>query len=412
MYKRLSNFLDINNLIYSLQFGFRVEYSTNHALIILSESNRQSLDEGSFDCGIFVDLQKAFDTVDHKILLHKLEYYGIRGVCNDWLKSYLSDRKQFVCINGYNYDLMPFDCGVPQGSVLGPLLFLIYLNDLHKAIQYCKVHHFADDTNLFDTSKSVKNLNKEINHDMKHLNNWLSANKISLNVEKTELVIFKSPRKVLLNEIKIKLSRKRLYPSKSVKYLGIKIDRFLHWHDQVNSIAVKLNRANALLLKIRNYVNTETLRNIYFAIFDSHLSYSCTVWTQNINKVRRLIVFQKKVLRIMNFKDQLFHSSPLFSSNNILKFGCKITLGNILFISKSINRQVLSIFNDWFTFSRNLHRYETCWSVTNHLNIPAFRTQKYGHFSIKASAIRSWNYTQDILKAIFSLKNSTPTTIK
>ena len=146
---------------------------------------------------------------------------------------------------------------------------------------------------------------------MKHLNNWLSANKISLYVEKTELVLFKSPRKVLLDETKIKLNGKRLYPSNSIKYLGVKIDRFLHWHDHVNSIAVKLNRANALLLKIRNYVNIKTLRNIYFAIFDSHLSYSCIVWTQNINTVRRLTIFQKKALQIMNFKDQLSHSSPL-----------------------------------------------------------------------------------------------------
>ena len=115
------------------------------------------------------------------------------------------------------------------------------------------------------------------------ISNWLSANKISLNEEKNELVIFKSPRKVLLDEIKIKLCGKLLYPSNSIKYLGIKIDRFLHWHDQVNSIAVKLNpllRANALLLKIRNYVNMKTLRNIYFAIFDSHLSYSCIVWAK------------------------------------------------------------------------------------------------------------------------------------
>ena len=103
---------------------------------------------------------------------------------------------------------MPVDCGVPQGSVLGNPLFLIYINDLHKAIQYCKMHHFADDTNLFHISKSVKNLNKLVNRDMKHLNNWLSANKISLKVEKTELVIFKSPRKVLLDDIKIKLSGK------------------------------------------------------------------------------------------------------------------------------------------------------------------------------------------------------------
>ena len=131
---------------------------------------------------------------------------------------------------------------------------------------------------------------------MKHLNNWMSANKIYLNVEKTELLIFKSTRKVLLDEIKIKLSGKSLYPSNSVKYIGIKIDIFLHWHDQVNSIAVKLNRANALVLEIRNYVKTKPLRNIYFAIFDSHLRYSSIGCTQNINAVRRLIVLQKKAL--------------------------------------------------------------------------------------------------------------------
>ena len=206
-----------------------------------------------------------------------------------------------------------------------------------------------------------------------------------------ENIIEKLMYKVLVDEIKIKLTGKSLYPPNSIKYLGIKIDRFLHWQDQVNSIAVKLNRANALLLKIRNYVNMKTLRNIYFAMFDSHLSYSCIVWAQTINTVRRLVILQKRALRIMSFKDQLFHSSPLFSSNNILTLGDKITLENILFVSKSINRQVPSICYDWFTFSGNLHRYETCWSVTNHLNIPTFRTQKYGHFSIRTSAIRSWN---------------------
>ena len=114
---------------------------------------------------------------------------------------------------------MPLNCDVPQGSVLGSCLFLIYINDLQKAIQYCKVHHSADNTHLYHTNKSVKNLHKLVNHDMEQLNNWLSANKISLNVEKTELVIFKSPRKVLSDEIKIKLTRKRLYQSNSVKYL-------------------------------------------------------------------------------------------------------------------------------------------------------------------------------------------------
>ena len=113
----------------------------------------------------------------------------------------------------------------------------------------------------------------------------MSANKISLDIETTELVIFKSPRKILPNETKIKLSAKRLYPSKSIKYLGINIDRFLDWYDQVNSIGVKLNRANSLLLKIRNYFNMKTLRNIYFEILNPHLSYSCIVQTQNIKEI-------------------------------------------------------------------------------------------------------------------------------
>ena len=125
-----------------------------------------------------------------------------------------------------------------------------------------------------------------------------------------------------------------------------------------------------------------------------------------------MIILQKKALRIMNFKDQLFHSSPLFFPNNILKFGDKILLENILFVSKSINRQVISIFYDWFAFSRNLHVYETCWSVTNHLNIPIYRTQKYGRFSKRASAIRSWNYTQNMLKKNLLLKNSTSKSTK
>ena len=125
-----------------------------------------------------------------------------------------------------------------------------------------------------------------------------------------------------------------------------------------------------------------------------------------------MIILQKKAFRIVKFKEQLFHSNPLLSSTNILKFGDKITLENIIFVSKSINREVLSIFNDWFTLSGNLHWHETCWSPTNHPNIPNFWTKKYCHFSIRASAVRSWNYTQDMLKINLSLKNPTPNRIK
>ena len=190
------------------------------------------------------------------------------------------------------------------------------------------------------------------------------------------------------------------------------IDKFLNCHGQVNNVAVKLNRANALLLKIRNYVNMKTLRNIQYTIFDSHLTYSCIVWAQNINTDNRLIILQKKALRIRNFKDQLFHSSPLFSGNNILKFIDKITLVTILFVNKSMNRQVPPILYDRFTFSEKLHRYETCWSVTDHLNMTTFWTQKYGSFSMRASTIYSWNSMQNLLTKHLSLKNTTSEKIK
>ena len=167
-----------------------------------------------------MELQKAFDTVDHQILSAKLNYYWIRGVSNDWFKSYLSNRSQYVSINGYESGLAAINCGVPQESALGPLLFLLYINDLNQAIQFCKVHHFADDTNLLCLSNSIKKLNKLVNADLKRLVNWLNANKISLNVKKTEMVILKSKQKKFECDLKIKLCGKRLYPTESVKYLA------------------------------------------------------------------------------------------------------------------------------------------------------------------------------------------------
>ena len=217
MHKRLHTFADNKNIIFDLQFGFRQQYSTSHVLINITGNIRKALDDGNIGCGVFVDLQKAFDTVDHQILLAKLNHYGIRGVSNDWFKSYLSNRSQYVSINGYESSLAVINCGVPQGSVLGPLLFLLYINDLNQAIKFCKVHHFANDTNLLCHSNSIKKLSKLVNADLKYLVNCLNANKISLNV-------FKSKQKKLEGDLKIKLCGKRLYLMRSFKYLCVKID--------------------------------------------------------------------------------------------------------------------------------------------------------------------------------------------
>ena len=170
-YNRLYNFLEKKELIFSLQFGFRRKYSTTHALIHLTDKIRHEIDKSNYACGIFVDFQKAFDAVDHHILLNKLEYYGVRGISNTWLASYLGNWKQFVSINGYKSNPADVKCGVPQGSILGPLLFLIYINNLHVAIKYSEVHHFADDTNLLNFKSCVKSINKQVSYDLKKLSN-------------------------------------------------------------------------------------------------------------------------------------------------------------------------------------------------------------------------------------------------
>ena len=145
MYKRLYIFLNNNNIIYNLQFGFRQQYSTSHALINITENMRKALDDGNVVCGVFVDLQKGFDTVEHQILLAKLNHSGIRRISNDWFKFYLSNRNQYVSINGFGSGLTTINCVVLQGSVQGLLLFLLSVNDLNQAIKFCKVHHFPDD---------------------------------------------------------------------------------------------------------------------------------------------------------------------------------------------------------------------------------------------------------------------------
>ena len=380
MYSRIFKFLNDNNSIYPLQFGFRQKFSTTHALISVTEDIRKNIGEGNIGCSIFVDLQKAFDTVEHDILLAKLEHYGIRGLANEWFRSYLSNRKQYVSINGHESSLDSVLYGAPQGSVLGPLLFLICINE--------KVHHFADGTYLLQFSKSVATLNRLVNLDMKNLTVWLNTNKISLNVDKTDLVIFKHQRKKLDTEIKIKLNRKRLYPSQSVRYLGIKIDHNLNWKDHINDIAVKLSRANAVLFKIKNFVNITILKTIYFAIFDSHINYPNLVWAQNSNAMSRILTLQKKAMIVITFQSRNCHSSPpLFSKLRLLKFTDKAHLENVLLISKFINSLLPPVFNNWFTFCSNVHNYETTSSATCKIFKPSFHTNLYGKNAITANAI-------------------------
>ena len=190
VHDRLYIFLEQNKAFYNYQFGFRNNHSTNHALIEITEQIRNACDRNLYTCGVYLDLKKAFDTVNHEILLEKLKYYGIKETSYSWFKSYLCERLQYTQIKDSESSLKAVSHGVPQGSVLGPLLFILFINDMHTSVKNSKVHHYADDTNLLLTSNSLKKINRQINHDLSLITYWLRANKISLNATKTEIIIF------------------------------------------------------------------------------------------------------------------------------------------------------------------------------------------------------------------------------
>ena len=208
-------------------------------------------------------------------MLHKLSHYGIRDIANCWFSSYLSNRKQFVTINGFDSEIQSFKYGVPQGSVLGPLLFSIYINDLHNAINFSQSFHFADDTCLLNIQNTTSKINRSLNKDLEEISFWLNANKIALNVAKTEVILFRTKHKPCDTDLRLKLCRKRLYKTKYLRYLAIKIDENLNWKVYIHDAPSILNRANGTLAKLRHFVNSEILSSVYFAMFHSHLNYVC-----------------------------------------------------------------------------------------------------------------------------------------
>jgi len=296
IYTRMYNFIDKNDLLYDKQFGFRNSHSTSHALISLTESIQSSLDNKNLVSGVFIDLAKAFDTVNHKILCDKMSYYGFRGKFNDLIKSFLSNRKQFVSINGCDSNSLDISCGVPQGSTLGPLLFILYINDLHYSLKYATASHFADDTCLTYASKKPKTLETNLNYDLKNLNQWLCANRLSLNIDKTRLLLFHSKYNKKNYDINIKMKGIKLEPSQSVQYLGLYLDDNLSWDYHITQLSRKLSRANGVLSKLRHYVPISTLIQLYYSLFYSHMSYGILVWSLTAQKnLDKITVLQKNV---------------------------------------------------------------------------------------------------------------------
>ena len=211
---------------------------------------------------------------------------------------------QFTSINKSQSGKRELKYGVPQGSVLGPLFIILFINDLHKNVEFSTVHHFADDTNILLVEKSLKKINKHINRDLKLVVEWSRANKLSLNTSKTEPVIFKSRNKTITKHLNFRISGQKIQPTSQVKYLGVTLQDNLHWTTHLGNLRKKQSQSSGLLSKIRHYVPKHLLRTLYYSLFNSHLIYACKIWRQNqANQLfKRRLLLQEKAIRIINFQ--------------------------------------------------------------------------------------------------------------
>jgi len=265
----VSNFLNKNKLLTNFQYGFRNNASAELVVPAMYESFLENMDKGKSTCGVFLDLSKAFDTVDYKILLCELMYYGIRGKQNSFYESYLTDRKQCTKANNYSANFQTIECGVPQGSVVGPLLFLIYVNDLPCASSF-QTTLFADDTSLHLSHKDINKLQLNVQTELDNVGTWMRCKRLSINYNKTGYMILTATCSQNCN-FKISTNGVRIQQTDSIRYLGVIIDNKLSWKPQISSLCGKLSQACGVVCKIRHFADMKILRLIYFSLFHSHL---------------------------------------------------------------------------------------------------------------------------------------------
>ena len=413
VHKRLYNFLEQNNILYKNQYGFRKNNSTTYALLQITEKIKETIDNRKYGCGIFIDLRKAFDTVNHKILLKKLEHYGIRDIAYNWFESYLTNRRQYVFLNGESSEIRSVNCGVPQGSVLGPLLFLIYINDLPNISKILDFYLFADDTNIYFEAETPEKLESVLNKELKQLHTWLIVNRLSLNIEKTNFVIFHPYNKPLRQKITLKIRKNAISEKSHVKYLGIMIDSGLTWQEHIDCVTKKISRAIGMMYKIRPFVNKKTLIMLYYSLLFSHLNYAIEVWgsTHNIY-LNRILILQKRAVRLISFCDRRREdfsfptSDPLFYNLHIHKVQDIFVLRIAKFIFNCLVKLTPVNFHNWFNLTIQVHRYNTRSKYvdidksipTRTLFVPIARTSHYGMKLIKVLGPRLWNNLPSILR--------------
>ena len=306
------------NILHAKQFGFQKNKSTYMPLLLLQEKITKSMENGNLVCGIYLDLKKAFDTVDHSLLIGKLERYGFVGTSLNLIKSYLTNRRQCVDYNGIKSNLKPVLIGVPQGSILGPLLFLLYINDFPNASKNTTFLQYADDTAIFFESDTANKLQLLIESESLHICNWLMANKLTLNTQKTVFQVYKSSDKAL--KLSIKLNNVEILETATVKYLGVYIDSGLKWSAHISHTALIISRNIGIISRVKYFLNKQSLLLLYNSLILPYINYCCLVWGFTYQTyVNKIEILQKRIVRIIDNQHRLAHSNPIFKTLNILK---------------------------------------------------------------------------------------------
>ena len=296
---RLTTYLDKFALLSPAQFGFQSGLSTYMALMDMQTSISDAMNSNKYSLGVFFDISKAFDTVNHALLLNKLEYYGIRGVAKQWFVDYLSNRNKFVSLRGMTSPSLEIALGVSQESIFGPIVYLIYLNDLSRVSNKLKLNYVCDDTNAFLQNNSVDVLFDIMNSELCKIVEWFNISKLSLNADKTSYILFRTPRKKTIVQ-NLYVNDTPLIQTQATKFLGVIIDQHLSWKDHVALISKKISKNIGIIARIKYCLSTQNLLNLYYTLIFPYLSYCNIIWGCNYkSSLNHLYILQKRIVRII-----------------------------------------------------------------------------------------------------------------
>ena len=404
LYKRFYEYLEKFEILYQYQYGFRKGHSTGHALVELIDKIRNSIDDGEMTCGIFVDLSKASDTVNHNILLQKLDHYGFRGITNKLLESYLSNRKQYVEINNTKSSYKLITCGVPQGSVLGPLLFLIFINDLPNCCPSGNSRIFADDTTVFFKAKNSTEVRNKGQLIMTQMNAWFITNKLTLNASKSTFIIFKSRYSKISNlPNKLEFAKSEISRSDSVKYLGLTLDEHLTFNQHVQSVCNSIKRYFKIFYNIRRYLHIKQAEVLYYSMIYSRIKYGIAVYghtsKSNLNRIQTL---QNQLMKVLTSREYRFPTNALHTEHKILKVADIFLQEKLSFVHNFMNNKLPSMFDNYYIKFSQIHNITTRNSNFNFI-VPIFKT-RFGSYALKIDGATVWNELDNSIKQITNVK--------